>query len=190
MGSVNAHRAADAFRYYFTDPSIDAPFDRAANAAHTVLRHADEGTSWLNAMGRFSTKVVGGERGTWLASWNGGPYTVTRIERGAESLEAFSVAVLYGITPNKLKEAYADASSDGMLARTMICLTDTARWVTARADPNVSVVTSRYAQAVKDAAAAHRILTMSKLADARWQSLRADYRATSQAIADIAPGSL
>ncbi len=174
--------------YYFTDPSIDALIDRAANAAHTVLRHADEGTSWLNAMGRFSTKGDGGERGTWLASWNGGPYTVTRIERGDKSLEALSVAVLYGITPNKLKEAYADASSDGMLARTMICLTDTSRWVTARADPNVSVVTARYAQAVKDAATTHRMLTVSKRADTRWQALRADYRATSQAIADLAPG--
>lgn len=174
--------------YYFTDPTIDALIDRAANTDHTVLRHADEGTSWLNAMGRFSTKGDGGERGTWLASWNGAPYTVTRIERGDSSLDAWAVAVLYGITPNKLKEAYADASSDGMLARTMICLTDAARWLTAQPDPTAAAVTARYAQAVQDAASTHRVLKMSSLAEARWQALRADYRATSQAIADFSPG--
>jgi hypothetical protein len=174
--------------YYFTDPTIDALIDRAANAPHTVLRHADEGTSWLNAMGRFSTKGDGGERGTWLASWNGAPYTVTRIERGDSSLDAWGVAVLYGITPNKLKEAYADASSDGMLARTLICLTDPARCVPARPDPNVAVVTARYAQAMRDAAAAHQLLPMTNLARVRWEALRADYRTTAQAVAELAPG--
>jgi hypothetical protein len=174
--------------YYFTDPTIDALIDRAANAPHTVLRHADEGTSWLNAMGRFSTKGDGGERGTWLAGWNGAPYSVTRIERGDKSLDAWAVAVLYGITPNKLKEAYADASSDGMLARTLICLTDATRWVPAQHDPNVATVTARYAQAVKDAAATHRVLTMTSRAEARWQALRINYRATSQAVAELAPG--
>ncbi|MCC7325650.1 MAG: DUF3987 domain-containing protein [Burkholderiales bacterium] len=174
--------------YYFTDPTIDALIDRAANSQHTVLRHADEGTSWLNAMGRFSTRGDGGERGTWLASWNGAPYTVTRIERGDSSLDAWGVAVLYGITPNKLKEAYADASSDGMLARTLICLTDPAHWVPAQADPNVVAVTARYVQAVRDAAATHQLLTITRRAHARWEALRADYRATALAVAELAPG--
>lgn len=174
--------------YYFTDPTLDALIDRAANAPHTILRHADEGTAWLNAMGKYSGRGDGGERGTWLAAWNGTAYTVTRIERGDKSLDAWAVAVLYGITPNKLKEAYADASSDGMLARTLICLTDAGRCVPAQSDPNVAAVTARYAQAVQDAAAAHQRLTMSGRATARWEALRADYRATAQAVAELAPG--
>ena len=174
--------------YYFTDPSIEALIDRAANASHTILRHADEGTAWLNAMGRYSTRGDSGERGIWLAGWNGSAYTVTRIERGDKSLDAWGVAVLYGITPGKLKEAYADASSDGMLARTLICLTDTARWIPAQADPNAASVTERYAQAVKAAASAERTLTLSAPAADRWQALRTDYRETAQAVAEIAPG--
>jgi hypothetical protein len=174
--------------YYFTDPTIDALIDRAANASHTILRHADEGTSWLNHMGRFSTKGDGGERGTWLAGWNGAAYTVTRIERGDKSLDAWAVAVLYGITPAKLREAYADAASDGMLARTLICLTDAARWIPAQPDPNAAAVTERYAQAVQAAARAERTLTLSAAAAERWQALRNDYRATAHAVAELSPG--
>jgi hypothetical protein len=174
--------------YYFTDPSIEALIDRAANAPHAVLRHADEGTAWLNAMGRYATRGDGGERGTWLAAWNGQPYTVTRIERGDKSLPAWSVAVLYGITPAKLKDAYAEASTDGMLARTLVCLTDSARWCHASPEAPAEVATERYTRAVGGLAEFRHVLTLSVRAAERWNAARENYRATAQAIAEIAPG--
>ncbi|HLX28947.1 MAG TPA: DUF3987 domain-containing protein [Casimicrobiaceae bacterium] len=174
--------------YYFTDPTIDALIDRAANAPHAVLRHADEGTSWLNAMGRYAGKGDGGERGTWLAGWNGNPYTVTRIERGDSTLDAWSVALLYGITPSRLKDAYADASSDGMLARTLICLTDPGQWVAEQPHPHEAAVTAAYGKAVQDASQFGALIKLSPAAVARWQALRANYRLTAQAVSDMMPG--
>ena len=75
-----------------------------------------------------------------------------------------------------------------MLARTLICLTDTARWIPAQPDPNAETVTERYAQAVHAAAKAERTLTLSPRAADRWRALRTDYRETAQAVAGIAPG--
>ncbi|MET4517217.1 hypothetical protein ABIB81_006561 [Bradyrhizobium sp. I1.7.5] len=63
--------------------------------------------------GRGSAK----DRGFWLQSFNGGPYTVNRIGRGVVLIENLSVSLLGGIQPEPIRALAAEAHDDGLLQR-------------------------------------------------------------------------
>lgn len=95
-----------------------------ASPGHRMLVHLDEGSSWLNDMGRYTNKS-NSERATYLTSWLGQKnHLVTRITRGVELIPELGISMLYGITPNKIQEGYKEASAEGLLGRTMLFLID------------------------------------------------------------------
>src|SRR5215207_7448905 len=51
----------------------------------------------------------------WLEAWNGGSYTVERMNRGPLMLEYLLVGMVGGFQPDKLSKAFT--SDDGMYAR-------------------------------------------------------------------------
>jgi hypothetical protein len=175
--------------YYFANATIEAVIDRMADCDHQALRHADEGTAWLNAMGRYAQNGGDSERGDWLAAWNGAPYTVARIKRGDRYLPSWSIAVLYGITPEKMKGLYAEAASDGLLARTLVYLLDRARWVERNPFTDPTASADAYGNAVRGIATA-RARTLHLTAPARelWQASETTWRNGTQLLAEVSPG--
>ena len=63
--------------------------------------------------GRGSAK----DRGFWLQSFNGGPYTVNRVGRGASVIPNLSVSLLGGIQPEPIRAIASDMHDDGLLQR-------------------------------------------------------------------------
>lgn len=87
-----------------------------------LLLHYDEGSGWLNAMGRYSSGSDG-ERATYLSSWLGlRNHVVSRVGRGEIFVPELGANILFGITPNKIKEGLQEATAEGLLARTLLCL--------------------------------------------------------------------
>lgn len=87
-----------------------------------LLVHYDEGSGWLNNMGRYSS---GGDsdRATYLSSWLGlQNHVVSRVGRGEVYVPELGVNILFGITPNKIKEGLKEASAEGLLARPLLCV--------------------------------------------------------------------
>lgn len=87
-----------------------------------LLVHYDEGSGWLNNMGRYSSGGDG-DRATYLSSWLGlQNHVVSRVGRGEIFVPELGVNILFGITPNKIKEGLKEASAEGLLARPLLCV--------------------------------------------------------------------
>ncbi len=118
---------------------------------HRMLVHLDEGSSWLNDMGRYTNKG-NSERATYLTAWLGQKnHMVTRITRGVELIPELGISMLYGITPNKIREGYKEASAEGLLGRTMLFLIDRKYRTTPDQglEPQLEIVNKAYAQLVE-----------------------------------------
>ncbi len=87
-----------------------------------ILVHYDEGSGWLNNMGRYSSGGDG-DRATYLSSWLGlRDHMVNRVSRGVIHVPELGACILFGITPNKIKEGQKEATAEGLLGRTLLCL--------------------------------------------------------------------
>jgi hypothetical protein len=118
---------------------------------HRMLVHLDEGSSWLNDMGRYTNKS-NSERATYLTAWLGQKnHMVTRVTRGVELIPELGISMLYGITPNKIREGYKEASAEGLLGRTMLFLIDRKHHTTPDQglEPQLETVNKAYAQLVE-----------------------------------------
>ena len=56
------------------------------------------------------------DRAFWLESYNGGSYTVNRVQRGMVFVEHLSVSMLGGIQPEPICRIAGDTVDDGLLA--------------------------------------------------------------------------
>jgi len=110
---------------YISDTTPEAlTSSLGVSPGHRLLVHIDEGSGWLNDMGRYSNKS-NSERATYLTAWLGQKnYLVNRVTRGVECIPELGVSMLYGITPHKIQEGYKEASAEGLLGRTMLFLID------------------------------------------------------------------
>ena len=175
--------------YYVSDPSIEALIDRVGNGERLTLLHADEGTAWLNSMGRYAAKGGDkGERAWWLSAWNAAPLQVLRVGRGDKFVECWAVAVLYGIVPAKMKEGYGEAATDGMLARTLTCIGNVERTFPRGVDPREGEVTERYCKAVRRLAGTSGPITLSPAAADRLFDVIDEYNAAGASLTDLNPG--
>ena len=96
----------------------------AISSGPRILLHFDEGSGWLNQMGRYSSGSDA-DRATYLSSWLGLlDHSISRIARGEIYVPELGANILMGITPNKITEGYKEASAEGLLARMLICLID------------------------------------------------------------------
>lgn len=151
-----------------------------ASPGHRLLVHIDEGSGWLNDMGRYSNNG-NSERATYLTAWLGQKnHMISRISRGVALIPELGVSMLYGITPNKIQEGYKEASAEGLLGRTMLFLIDRKHHATRdnSRKPQLLVANQAYAHLVKRLTGiTHRDIVLSpeaaRIYDARRDALNA-----------------
>jgi hypothetical protein len=157
---------------------------------HRVVRHVDEGSGWLNAMGRYAAAGKSdGERGLYLTGWVGPhDHVIARIERGDLLVPEMGVAMLFGITPGKVREGYAEASEEGLLARCLAVLLDRGKHVA----PDRSVAPGRaesaYASVVRRVARAKGEIVLSDESQGAFDGFRSECRDLCDAISAVSPG--
>jgi hypothetical protein len=83
-----------------------------------VLCVQDELSGWFGSMDKYSgAKGAAKDRAFWLQSWNGGPYTINRVQRGPSNIENLSVTLLGGIQPELIRKTIKEAHDDGLIQR-------------------------------------------------------------------------
>jgi len=92
-----------------------ARFDAVAGK---VLSRHDEMAEFFGGLDRYKAGGSGGsDRGAYLRLFNGGPFTVDRIQRGSFSIANWSACFLGGIQPGPIQRIAKDAADDGLLQR-------------------------------------------------------------------------
>ncbi len=76
----------------------------------------DELASWLTNMSRYSR---GNDRGFWIASYGGRPYSVRRVSRDDLDIEAVALVVCGCIQPDRFASLLTQADDDGLASRFM-----------------------------------------------------------------------
>ncbi|MDR6302662.1 hypothetical protein GGQ85_000338 [Nitrobacter vulgaris] len=105
-------------RLRLEDTTIEAAQEVLKDSPDGVLCLQDELSGWFGSMDKYSSgRGAAKDRGFWLQAFNGGPYTVNRISRGATLIENLSVSLLGGIQPEPIRALAADAHDDGLLQR-------------------------------------------------------------------------
>jgi hypothetical protein len=105
-------------RLRLEDTTIEAAQEVLKDSPDGVLCLQDELSGWFGSMDKYSSgRGAAKDRGFWLQSYNGGPYTINRIGRGAVLIENLSVSLLGGIQPEPIRALAAEAHDDGLLQR-------------------------------------------------------------------------
>jgi len=117
-----ADRKGDAppkhVRLRLEDTTIEAAQEVLKDSPDGVLCLQDELSGWFGSMDKYSSgRGAAKDRGFWLQAFNGGPYTINRIGRGAILIENLSVSLLGGIQPEPVRALAAEAHDDGLLQR-------------------------------------------------------------------------
>ena len=98
------------------DASPESIGDIAPDNPRGLFLHADELITLFGGMGRYSGSK-GAEQGLYLASFNGIPYTVDRINRGHVFIPNLSIGMLGAITLDGVRKMVQENYETGMLAR-------------------------------------------------------------------------
>jgi hypothetical protein len=86
--------------------------------ADKVLMRQDEMSEFFANMDRYRAGGSGGgDRGAWLRAFNGGRFTVDRVNRGSYAVPNWSVCILGGIQPGPIQRIARDSADDGLLQR-------------------------------------------------------------------------
>lgn len=105
-------------RLRLEDTTIEAAQEVLKDSPDGVLCLQDELSGWFGSMDKYSSgRGAAKDRGFWLQAFNGGPYTVNRIGRGATLIDNLSVSLLGGIQPEPIRALAAEAHDDGLLQR-------------------------------------------------------------------------
>lgn len=100
------------------DVTIEAAQDVLKDNPEGLLCLQDELSGWFGSMDKYAgAKGAMKDRGWWLQTFNGGPYAVNRIGRGATFVPNASVCVLGGIQPEPMRKVAREAHDDGLLQR-------------------------------------------------------------------------
>ena len=100
------------------DTTVEAACEVLAVTPAGVLMKLDELSGWFGSMEKYNSgKGAAADRAVWLQAWNGGPYAVNRIIRGAKLIENLSVSLLGGVQPELIRKVAADFLDDGLLQR-------------------------------------------------------------------------
>ncbi len=105
-------------RHVVGSATIEAVGQILSRQDRGILVKNDELAGWIGAMEKYggSSKGASADRGFWLQSYDGGPFTVDRITRGEQRIRNLSCSVLGGIQPERLAEIRG-LSTDGLLQR-------------------------------------------------------------------------
>ncbi len=95
----------------------DEQATQRAPAIKVLSRH-DEMSEFFGNLDRYkSGGRGGGDRGAYLRLYNGGPYSVDRIGRGAFRIPNWSACFLGGIQPGPIQKIAKNTVGDGLLQR-------------------------------------------------------------------------
>lgn len=89
-----------------------------------VLCPQDEIAGWIGSMDAYRSNGAKKDRALWLEAYNGGPMQIDKIGRGSFLIPNWSVTILGGIQPSKLRELAATMTDDGMLQRFLVVCSD------------------------------------------------------------------
>jgi hypothetical protein len=104
-------------RLRIEDATIEAAQEVLKNSPNGVLCFQDELSGWFGSMDRYTGRGGMKDRAFWLQAFNGGTYTLDRVNRGSTLIENLSVSLLGGIQPELAGKLAADAVDDGLLQR-------------------------------------------------------------------------
>jgi hypothetical protein len=106
-----------------TEVLRDDPEAKQRAPTGKVLSRQDEMSEWLASFDRYRGGGGGGaDRGAYLRLFNGGRYTVDRINRGSFAVPNWSACVLGGIQPEPIQRIAREAAEDGLLQRFCYCV--------------------------------------------------------------------
>lgn len=105
-------------RRIISDATIEAAQEVLKDSPWGLLSVQDELSGWFGAMDKYAPgKASAADRGFWLQSFNGGPYSANRIGRGAVFVPNCSVSLIGGIQPEPLRKIADDTVDDGLIQR-------------------------------------------------------------------------
>ncbi|SMF97069.1 Toprim domain-containing protein [Methylomagnum ishizawai] len=107
-------------RCFIEDTTVEALAEILAENPAGVFLKADEFAGWLGAMDAYSGGAKGKDRAHWLQAYNGGPRRVDRVNRGSTLVPNFSVSILGGVQPDKMRNLKVDLTDDGLLQRFLV----------------------------------------------------------------------
>lgn len=91
--------------------------------ARKVLVRQDEMAEFFGNLDRYNAGGKGGgDRGAFLRLYNGGRFTVDRVQRGSFATPNWSACFLGGIQPGPIQRIAKQADDDGLLQRFMYCV--------------------------------------------------------------------
>jgi len=80
----------------------------------------DELAGWLGSMDAYRAAGAKKDRGLWLEAYNGGPMQKDLVGRGSFLIPNWSVTIMGGIQPSKIRELAPNMSDDGLLQRFLV----------------------------------------------------------------------
>ena len=105
-------------RRMISDATIEAAQEVLKDSPRGVLSTQDELSGWFGSMDKYSPgKGAMADRGFWLQAYNGGPYSLNRIARGACYIPNCSIGLLGGIQPEPIRAIANDSHDDGLIQR-------------------------------------------------------------------------
>ncbi len=134
-------------RLLLQDTTIEAAQEILKDSPDGVLCYQDELSGWFGSMDKYSGGGRGAakDRAFWLEAFNGAPYSVTRIGRGAVFISNLSVSLIGGIQPEPIRKLADESVDDGLLQRlTPVVL----RAAVAGRDEATSPVATEYASLI------------------------------------------
>lgn len=102
-------------RIVLNNTTSEAALEVAAADNRGLCLFSDEITGFFKRIEAYGA----GDNSMWLESFNGGYQSVERVGRNAASADNFSLCILGGIQPDRIKKMREALSDDGMLQRFM-----------------------------------------------------------------------
>src|SRR5581483_6606720 len=105
-------------RLLLQDTTIEAAQEILKDSPDGMLCYQDEMSGWFGSMDKYSGgRGAAKDRAFWLESYNGSPYSVNRIGRGAAYIDNLSISLIGGIQSEPIRKLAEDSVDDGLLQR-------------------------------------------------------------------------
>jgi hypothetical protein len=111
------HKPPVAVRLVIEDTTIEAMQEAVKGNPDGIMKVHDELAAFFGAMERYNSGASGSNRAFYLQAYNGGPYIIDRVGRGAIRFENLSMCVLGGIQPEAMRKIATDSIEDGLIQR-------------------------------------------------------------------------
>lgn len=129
--SAKERKAADRppqERRIIADTTVEAAQEVLKDSHRGVLSAQDELSGWFGQMDKYAPgKGSMADRAFYLQAFNGGSYSINRVQRGAFFIPNCSISLLGGIQPEPLRAIANDMHDDGLIQRLLPILLRTGR---------------------------------------------------------------